>query len=230
MNPSASSSIESVPHVLWTLPFVALLLAIAILPLIHRCAHWWERNRNKLLVAGILGIITLGYYLLRGYGIHGSAPGAPAVAAIFRHAIVGDYFPFIVLLFSLYTISGGIHLRGDIPAHPLTNTIFLAIGGLLASFVGTTGASMLLIRPLLQTNRERRNVKHTVIFFILLVSNCGGLLLPLGDPPLFLGYLRGVPFLWTLHLLPEWLLANAYLLILYFVWDSVAWGPGRTSA
>lgn len=222
MNHSPATAHETVPHLLWTLPFIALLLSIAIFPLIHRLAHWWEKNTNKLLVAGVLGAVTLAYYLLRGYGIHGSEAGAPAVAAILHHAIIGDYFPFIVLLFSLYTISGGIHLRGDIPAHPLTNTAFLAIGGLLASVIGTTGASMLLIRPLLQTNRERKNVKHTVIFFILIVSNCGGLLLPLGDPPLFLGYLRGVPFLWTLHLLPEWILANVYLLAVYFVWDSFA--------
>ena len=110
------------------------------------------------------------------------------------NAILNEYIPFIMLLFSLYTISGGIRIEGDLPAHPLTNTAFIAVGGLLASFIGTTGAAMLLIRPLLETNRERKHVKHTVIFFIFVVCNCGGCLLPIGDPPLFLGYLRGVPF------------------------------------
>src|SRR5690606_3824038 len=105
------------------------------------------------------------------------------------------YVPFIVLLFSLYTICGGIILRGDLKASPGTNTAFLAAGTIMASFVGTTGASMLLIRPLLQTNKERKYVTHSVVFFIFLVSNIGGCLLPVGDPPLFLGYLRGVPFL-----------------------------------
>ena len=111
------------------------------------------------------------------------------------NAILDEYIPFIMLLFSLYTISGGIRIEGDLPAHPLTNTAFIAAGGLLASFIGTTGAAMLLIRPLLETNRERKHVQHTVIFFIFVVCNCGGCLLPIGDPPLFLGYLRGVPFL-----------------------------------
>ena len=124
-----------------------------------------------------------------------------------------------MLLWSLYTISGGIRIEGDLPAHPLTNTIFLAVGAVLASFIGTTGAAMLLIRPLLETNRERKHVQHTVVFFIFIVCNCGGLLLPLGDPPLFLGYLLGVPFLWTLVLWKEWLLVNVALLVIYYAWD-----------
>ncbi len=128
------------------------------------------------------------------------------------NAILSEYVPFIVLLFSLYTISGGIRIEGDLPAHPVTNTAFLAVGGLLASFIGTTGAAMLLIRPLLETNRERKHVKHTVVFFTFIVCNCGGCLLPLGDPPLFLGYLMGVHFLWTLVLWKEWLFVNAALL------------------
>ena len=133
--------------------------------------------------------------------------------------MLAEYVPFIVLLFSLYTISGGIRLEGDLPAHPLTNTAFLAVGGVLASFIGTTGAAMLLIRPLLETNRERKHVKHTVVFFIFIVCNCGGCLLPIGDPPLFLGYLLGVPFLWTLVLWKEWLFVNGCLLVIYYVWD-----------
>src|SRR3989449_2916597 len=132
-----------------------------------------------------------------------------------------DYVSFMVLLAGLYVMSGGIRLTGDLEATPLTNAVFLAVGALLASFIGTTGASMLLIRPLLQTNRERRRVKHTVIFFIFLVSNVGGMLTPLGDPPLFLGYLQGVPFAWTFRLWPHWLLMVGVLLVTYFVWDTV---------
>jgi Na+/H+ antiporter NhaD/arsenite permease-like protein len=131
-----------------------------------------------------------------------------------------EYVSFIIMLAGLYVISGGIRLRGDLVATPLTNASFLAIGSVLASFVGTTGASMLLIRPLLQTNRERRHVKHTVVFFVFLVSNIGGMLTPLGDPPLFLGYLQGVPFSWTFRLWPQWLLMVAVLLVLYLVWDT----------
>ena len=113
---------------------------------------------------------------------------------ILENAILQEYVPFIVLLFSLYTISGGIRIEGDLQADPLTNAAFMAVGAVLASFIGTTGAAMLLIRPLLETNRERKHVAHTVVFFIFIVCNCGGCLLPLGDPPLFLGYLEGVPF------------------------------------
>lgn len=197
---------------LWAIaPFAALLLSIAILPLLRQTAGWWHYNRNRLLVSAGLGLVTLGYYVL--------FVGWARVVYVLDHAVLDEYVPFIALLFSLYVISGGIALTGDLPAHPITNTAFLATGTLLASFIGTTGASMLLIRPLLQTNRERRYVSHTVIFFIFLVSNCGGCLLPIGDPPLFLGYLRGVPFLWTFKLWPEWAILNAVLLGLYFAWD-----------
>jgi Na+/H+ antiporter NhaD/arsenite permease-like protein len=185
-------------------PFAIMLLAIAIAPL--AAPHWWESNRNKLVVAGLLGLPVLIYYLFR-------QPSA------LLH-MGEDYVSFIVLLGSLYIISGGIRLQGDLVATPLTNTAFLALGAFLASFVGTTGASMLIIRPLLQTNRERRRVRHTVIFFIFLVSNIGGMLTPLGDPPLFLGYLAGVPFVWTFRLWQPWALQVGCLLLVYFVWDS----------
>ncbi len=215
------------PHLVWTLPFVALLLCIAILPLIHRTEHWWHRNGNKLIVALSLAAVTLLYYLLRGsgfgHGDHAAGPGLPTVLAVLNHAIIADYVPFIVLLFSLFTISGGINLRGDIPAHPATNTLIIGIGAGLASFIGTTGASMVLIRPLLQINRERDRKVHTVIFFIFAVSNCGGLLLPIGDPPLFLGYLRGVPFFWTFKLVAEWAVCVAILLVVYYAFDRYAW-------
>ncbi len=217
------SAAAATPGLLWVLPFVGILLTIALFPLIPQLSEWWEHNRNKLIVSVVLSGAVCGYYALRGYGFAGSAPGLHAVADVLRHSIIGDYIPFIVLLFSLYTISGGIRLSGDIPAHPLTNCGFLLMGAVAASFIGTTGASMLLIRPLLQINSERRHVKHTVIFFIFLVSNIGGALLPVGDPPLFLGYLRGVPFLWTLHLIPMWAAATGILLALYFLLDSVAY-------
>ena len=187
------------------LPFVALLLAIAVCPL--WVPHWWERNRNKLIVSVGLGLPVCGLYLAR-------EPAALVHAA-------EEYASFMILLASLYIIAGGIVLRGDLEATPLTNTAFLATGTVLASFVGTTGASMLLIRPLLRTNRERTRVRHTVIFFIFLVSNIGGLLTPLGDPPLLLGYLRGVPFTWTFRLWLPWFATGALLLLIYFVWDSV---------
>ena len=197
-----------------TLPFVAMLLAIAAFPL--WMPHWWDRNRNKLVVACALGLPILVLYLIRDLGalVH----------------MGQDYLSFIVLLGGLFVISGGVLLRGDLEATPAVNTGFLAVGTVLASAVGTTGASMLLIRPLLQTNRERQRTVHTVIFFIFLVSNVGGMLTPLGDPPLFLGYLEGVPFTWTLRLWPHWLLLSAGLLLTYFVWDSVAYARESVAA
>src|SRR5688572_8443907 len=181
-----------------------MLLAIAICPL--RVPHWWESNRNKFVVGLVLGAPILVLYLVRH------------PAALVHTA--QEYVSFIILLAGLYVIAGGILLRGDLVATPLTNTGFLAVGSVLASFVGTTGASMLLIRPLLQTNRERRRVRHTVVFFIFLVSNVGGMLTPLGDPPLFLGYLQGVPFTWTFRLWPQWLLLSAGLLAIYVALDT----------
>jgi len=206
------------PHVpsLWSvIPFAGMLLSIAILPILPATGHWWESNQNRLMIALSFGAITLGYYWV--------ISGAEKVVSVLEHAVIAEYIPFIVLLFALYVISGGICLKGDLAAHPMTNTTFLAVGALIASFVGTTGASMLLIRPLLQTNAERKHVKHTVIFFIFLVSNVGGCLLPIGDPPLFLGYLRGVGFLWTLGLWAPWALMCALLLVVYFFWDTLAY-------
>jgi len=187
------------------LPFVAMLLAIAFLPL--TLPHWWEPNRNKLAISAGLGLPVLLVYLAR-------EPGALVHMA-------GDYASFIVLLTGLYVIAGGILLRGDLEATPAVNSAFLSAGAVLASLIGTTGASMLLIRALLQTNRERARVTHTVVFFIFLVSNIGGMLTPLGDPPLFLGYLAGVPFTWTLRLWLPWLTMTLILLATYFVWDTI---------
>ena len=197
------------------LPFIGILLAIAILPILQRTHRWWDNNRNRLVVSIVFAGLTLLYYAI--------ARSPARVADVLEHAVVDEYIPFMMLLFGLYFVSGGISVRGDLPAHPMTNTIFLAIGGVAANLVGTTGASMVLIRPLLQTNSERTRVTHTVVFFIFIVSNVGGCLLPIGDPPLFLGYLRGVPFLWTLVLWKEWMFCTIALLVIYFIWDSIAY-------
>lgn len=194
-----------VPQLL-VLPFAVLLLCVAALPL--AAGHWWEHNRNKGLVAGALSLPVVVWLLAND----------PSHLGHTAH----EYVSFIVLLGALFTISGGLFLDGDLTATPRVNTAFLAFGALLSNFIGTTGASMVLIRPLLHTNSERDRVVHTVVFFIFIVSNTGGCLTPLGDPPLFMGYMRGVPFLWTLGLWPEWLGVVGSLLLIYFIWDSWA--------
>ncbi|MES2793302.1 MAG: sodium:proton antiporter [Planctomycetota bacterium] len=208
------------------LPFAALLAAIALLPLSYKTAHWWEHNSSKLMVSAACGLITFLFYAaLYGHGIHDHGTGAlapagiPAAIAVLKNSILVEYIPFMVLLFSLYVISGGINIAGSLRGTPQTNTIILFIGSVVASFVGTTGAAMVLIRPLLKANANRDFVSHTVVFFIFVVCNTGGCLLPIGDPPLFLGYLRGVPFFWTLQLAPHWALMNGVLLAVYFAWD-----------
>ncbi|HVR74110.1 MAG TPA: sodium:proton antiporter [Planctomycetota bacterium] len=225
---------EYAPPPVWSFaPFIALLLAIAILPLVPGVAHWWERNRSKLMVALALALATIAYYFWVHPGLRDPSStgelirGGHAVLHVLEHAVIEEFLPFIILLFSLYTISGGILLKGDIVARPAVNSAFLAAGALLANFIGTTGASMLLIRPILRTNAERARKVHTVIFFIFTVSNAGGCLTPLGDPPLFLGYLKGVPFWWTLHLAGPWLLVNGALIFIYFLWDRAAYRRER---
>ncbi len=188
------------------IPFVVMLLSIAIVPLVPALAEHWERPRNQLVVALVLGLPVAAWMIAGG-------ETQAVVDAGF------EYFQFISLLLALFIVAGGIHLRGDIEATPRNNVIFLAIGGVVASFIGTTGAAMLLIRPILSTNAQRRHVAHTVMFTIFVVANCGGLLTPLGDPPLFLGMLRGVPFTWTFGLFFEWLLVNALLLFTYYALD-----------
>ena len=192
----------------WTvLPFVALLLCIAVLPL--AAPHWWEHNKNKGIVAAVLGI-PLAAYLAISFGSDGQGE--------LLHA-AKDYVSFICLLGSLYVISGGVFVRGSLDGTPLLNTALLALGAVLASFVGTTGASVLLIRPLLRANQPRQKKAHIVVFFIFVVSNCGGLLTPLGDPPLFIGFLKGVPFLWTMQLVWQWAAVNVALLFVFMIWD-----------
>lgn len=190
------------------LPFVLLLTSIAVLPLV--VPRFWERNRHKGLVVAILSA-PIAYWLI---WTHPSS---------LIHSLL-EYGSFICLLGSLYIIAGGIHVAGNLTATPVTNCILLGVGAGLASIIGTTGASMVMIRLVLQTNSERRNTWHIPFFFILVVSNCGGLLTPLGDPPLFLGYLRGVPFFWTFRLFPYWLLATSYLIGVFFWLDRQAYG------
>jgi Na+/H+ antiporter NhaD/arsenite permease-like protein len=200
---------------LWAgVPFVLLLLAIALLPLL--AGRFWERNRNKAAVAAGLALPVAAYLLYLGPGT-----GWQSTHALLHE--LGQYVSFIILLASLYTVSGGVVLRGDIRARPLTNAAFLALGAVLANVIGTTGASMLLIRPLLQINRQRRHTRHLPVFFIFLVSNLGGVLTPLGDPPLFLGFLNGVDFGWTLALWPQWLAANGLVLAVFLLWDTLAY-------
>jgi Na+/H+ antiporter NhaD/arsenite permease-like protein len=196
---------HSVP--VWSLtPFVLMLGAIAVFPLTFN--HWWEHNRNKLIVAVVLSLPMATYLIAAG---HWHA---------LEHALIFDYVPFVVLLGALFVITGGIRVTGDIEAKPIINTTFIGIGAVLASLIGTTGAATLLIRPILQTNKERIFKVHTVLFFIGAVANCGGLLTPLGDPPLFILYLRGVPFDWFLQLLPQWAMVNLLLLVIYFGVDT----------
>ncbi|HZN62721.1 MAG TPA: sodium:proton antiporter [Planctomycetota bacterium] len=188
---------------LWTVaPFAALLLLIAFLPL--AAPRFWHSNRNKLLVSLAAGLPVV-IYLLAATD-HGG--GRMAHVAL-------EYAAFISLLGALYVIAGGIRLKGSLAGTPLTNTAILGIGAVIASFIGTTGASMLLIRPLLRANESRVRKAHVVVFFIFIVSNTGGLLTPLGDPPLYLGFLRGVPFLWTFKLAVPWLIVNGALLAIF---------------
>lgn len=191
---------------LWTsIPFVLMLLSIAIIPLVAE--KWWEHNKNKLLVGAILSIPVVIYMIANGFAVN------------LEHTVLFDYIPFIILLGTLFVITGGIHISGDIRATPFNNTIYLAIGYVIASIMGTTGAAMLLIRPVIMTNKERSYKMHTILFFIAAVANCGGLLTPLGDPPLFMLYLRGAHFSWFFHLLPEWAFAGVMLLLIYYFVD-----------
>jgi len=193
----------------WTVAFfVLLLLCIAILPLTH--SRFWESNRNKAIVSGVLALPVV--ILFCHYG---------NLQPLLHE--IKEYFSFIILLASLFIISGGIFLSGDIEATPRNNTLLLALGGIIANIFGTTGASMLLIRPLLRTNSERRFIAHIPIFFIFVVANIGGLLTPIGDPPLFMGYLRGVPFFWTLRLFPHWLFMMTIILIVFYLIDLHFW-------
>jgi Na+/H+ antiporter NhaD/arsenite permease-like protein len=191
------------------LPFGLLLAIIALLPSIPRVSSWWERPSSKWALAAVFG--------LAGALIHFAVAGDPGRLL----ETLLDYLAFISLLTALYVVSGGIHISGAFSGLPWLNTVFLAMGAVLANIMGTTGASMVLIRPLLHANRRRRHKVHVVVFFIFAVSNTGGLLTPLGDPPLYLGFLKGVPYSWTLGLLPQWALLQALLLTEFHFLDEI---------
>jgi len=194
---------------LWSvLPFAGILLSIALFPLV--APHFWHRHFPKISLAWAM-LFAVPFLV---------AYGGSALREIL-HIYLVDYIPFILVLWSLFTAAGGIAVRGSLRGTPLANTVAILIGTILASWVGTTGASMIMIRPLLRMNRERRKKAYIVIFFIFLVSNIGGSLTPLGDPPLLLGFVHGVPFFWTLHLLPVMGFVVVVLLILFFVIDTI---------
>ena len=194
----------------WMLnPFALMLLCIAVLPLLPKVGEWWEHNLHKLYVSLILGVPVAIWLCIHG------------MSHELIHQMVFDYVPFILLLMALFVTTGGICIKGDLVAKPLTNTVILGIGWLLASFMGTTGAAMLLIRLVLQTISQRKYKMHTVLFFIAIVANCGGLLSPLGDPPLFLLFQKGASFGWWMqNMFLEWLVTGALLLLVYFLADT----------
>lgn len=194
----------------WALPFVGILLSIALFPLF--ASHFWERHHGKIaLLWATLMVVSLALAL--GPSVTGHA---------LLHTALLEYIPFILLLLALFTVASGIVISGNLSGTPITNTVLLAIGTALASVIGTTGASMVMIRPVIRANDDRKHNVHVVIFFIFLVSNIGGSLTPLGDPPLFLGFLRGVDFFWTTqHLFPETLFTAGILLTIFFALDMI---------
>jgi len=193
----------------WGLPFAGVLLSIALFPLF--AVRIWHHHYGKITAAWALAFFVP-FVLVFGPGLAGAS---------LVHALLAEYIPFIVLLTALFAVAGGIYIRGNLHGSPALNTAILAIGAVLASFMGTTGASMLLIRPLIRANDNRRHKAHVVVFFIFIVSNIGGSLTPLGDPPLFLGFLKGVEFFWTLrNILPETAFMLTCLLVLFYGLDS----------
>ncbi|SOZ54584.1 Conserved hypothetical protein, transmembrane; putative permease [Cupriavidus taiwanensis] len=193
---------------LWGLPFAGILLSIALWPLLG--PKFWHHHYGKIAAGwGLLFLLPCAFV----FGAH-----AAAVSTV--HALLAEYIPFIALITTLYIVAGGICVRGNLHGTPGLNTGILALGTFLASFMGTTGAAMLLIRPLLRANDNRRHMAHVVVFFIFLVANAGGSLTPLGDPPLFLGFLKGVDFFWTLrNIFPETLFICAVLLLVFYLVD-----------
>ncbi len=194
---------------LWGVPFAGILLSIALVPLL--APAFWHHHFGKVAAAWALAFL-LPFAVTFGAGAAGSA---------LVHVMLAEYIPFVILLTALFTVSGGIYIRGNLHGSPGLNTAILAIGAVLASFMGTTGASMLLIRPLIRANDNRKHKAHVVVFFIFIVSNIGGSLTPLGDPPLFLGFLKGVEFFWTVStLLPETLFMIGTLLAIFYALDA----------
>ena len=194
--------------VLWVLPFAGMLLSIALGPLV--AAHFWHANYGKV-AAGWIALFSIPFLVTyKGDAFYE-----------ILHIVLLDYVPFIILLGALFTAAGGICLKGSLRGSPAVNTAILAIGTLLASWMGTTGAAMLLIRPILRANAWRKHQVHVVVFFIFLVANIGGSLTPLGDPPLFLGFLKGVEFFWTMKLLPVMTPVALFLLGVFFIFDTI---------
>lgn len=193
----------------WGIPFAGILLSIALMPLL---APWlWHHHYGKIAAAWALAF-AVPFALIHGL---------PNAGSVLVHTLLGEYIPFVILLTALFTVSGGIYIRGNLHGSPGLNTAILALGAVLASFMGTTGASMLLIRPLIRANDNRTHRAHVIVFFIFIVSNAGGSLTPLGDPPLFLGFLKGVDFFWTVrHIFPETLFLVGTLLALFYALDS----------
>jgi Na+/H+ antiporter NhaD/arsenite permease-like protein len=197
---------------LWAVPFASLLLSIALLPL--PAPHFWERHFGKVAAFWALAVIVP-CALISGFW---------TAAEEVLHTVLLDYMPFILLLFALFVVAGGIRVSGNLVGTPATNTAMLAFGTLSASFLGTTGASMMLIRPMIRANQDRLHNLHVFVFFIFLVANIGGSLTPLGDPPLFLGFLKGVDFLWTFQaMLGPMLFVSGILLALFYLIDRLAW-------
>lgn len=193
---------------LWSvLPFAGILFSIALIPLF--APRFWSNHFAKVSLFWALVFAVPFLYVFREIAAHE-----------IMHIVIIDYIPFILLLWALFTVSGGIYIKGTLKGTPAVNTLILLIGTTLASIIGTTGASMLLIRPILRSNALRKHKAHTIVFLIFLAGNIGGALTPLGDPPLFLGFLHGVPFFWTMHILPQMAFASAVLLTLYFIMDS----------
>ena len=202
---------HEIPHIepYLLIPFGVMLLSIAMLPLIM--PRFWGKNINKLLFVLVVSIPTAMMLSRAGLGEN------------LEHQMLYDYIPFIALLASLYVVTGGIHIHYTTTPRPIVNATIMFIGYGLASLVGTTGAAMLLIRPLLEINRDRQYKIHTILFFIAIVANCGGVLTPLGDPPLFLLYLRGAEFSWFQTLFPQWVFVGSVLIFLYVVIDTYIW-------
>jgi Na+/H+ antiporter NhaD/arsenite permease-like protein len=214
----AFSGSQYAPHlsgadlsILWVIPFIGILLSIAIFPLV--APHFWHKNFGKV---SLFWAVSLLIPLLINHNI-----GASITFYEVLHVGLLEYIPFIILLLALFTISGGVQLTGTLVGKPIINVIIIFIGTILASWMGTTGAAMLLIRPLIRANKDRKYKVHTIVFFIFLVANVGGSLTPLGDPPLFLGFLKGVSFFWTTSaMLKPMIMVVCYLIIIYFLMDS----------
>ena len=196
---------------LFCIPFLGMLLSIAVFPLVKPA--WWERNQKYAVIAWSL-LFLIPFAIRYGFGVMGEQ---------LLEVIVGDYFTFIVLLFGLFCVAGNITIEGELSGSPKVNVIMLLIGTLLSSWIGTTGASMVMIRPLIRANKWRSRKTPVVVFFIFLVSNIGGCLTPVGDPPLLMGFMRNVPFFWSLRLIPIMILNVAILLVIFYILDSRAY-------